>query len=600
MAACIPLVAQRSLIPPSRSFESISSSRATTPTSSQSGSPVSSPPPAPVQSTPIVYGNTNKSNVRSYLPKSTLKTPPSSSEQLVNQILHYRVAFHKRGFWEEAAILERLYYKNKSQHRQAAHFQKLHECRRLVARIRDLNLAGIMDELARDFYSGKSLRIIQDLKWDSVPTRQSVAFVMTRIAGQILLLQKMQTALYKTYGDFYQLMSKTQFMAFALIAIGLCSRCSVLSKLWSQELVDCYKMLQGWIKNFPQGDRLQLKDIPDYEKELPVTIEDLFQTSVPDIPPIPDETITQQQPNQTASGIDDASVDLGEVIKRPVVIPKVKSTREPSRTSSPAQVPVEEDLVARDLQAPMRSPVISKNQEQDILNELSSVFSKPSKKSSKSSGMVTTVSAASAVESKAVEVKRSTDTLISDIVSNLDSKTDILGSKKKKKKKRPLDTETQSGSGAEESSGASMPATPSVESKASSRAPTPPTLDYPIGPSSPNPTSLGGSADESAPEKVKPKKPKASSLLSNFDDIFGGSSSPRNKSPSFGGDDGSGGTVIKKKQKVSQSTPKNAKDEIDDLFGSMTPKPKKPKMDVSAEIDSIFGPPKKKKKKVLK
>ncbi|KAF9161456.1 hypothetical protein DFQ26_004532 [Actinomortierella ambigua] len=597
MAACIPLVAQRGLVPPSRSFESISSSRTTTPASSQSGSPASSPTPA--QTPPVVYGSgPNKVNGRSILPKSTLKTSPPLSEQLVNQLLQHRASFHKRGFWEEVAILERLYYKNKSQHRQAAHFQKLHECRRLVARIRDLNLAGIVDELVRDFYSGKSLRIIQDLKWDSVPTRQSVAFVMVRIVGQILLLQKMQTTLYKTYGDFYQLMSKTQFMSFSLIAIGLCSRCSVLAKLWSQELVDCYKMLQGWIHDFPQGDRLQLKDIPDYERELPKNIEDLFQESAPEIPPISDVDVAHQQSKHDIGDGDDASVDLGEVIKRPMVIPKVK----PSVSVSPAHVPIQEDLIARVVPAAAGAPVVTKDMEKDILSELGSIFSKPSPKSSpKTSAKSTAISATTTVETKVIKVKKVADASINDIFSSLDNKADTLGSKKKKKKKRPLDSETQSASGAEESSDTSMPVTAGARSAHIPRALNPPTPDRAASSSSLKQKGPGSAADQSPQEKAKSKKLKASSLLSNFDDIFGGaSSSSGNTAPNSAlhGSDRSGGAPAKK-QKVSQFTPKGGKDEIDDLFGSMAPKTKKPKLDLSAEIDSIFGAPKKKKKRGL-
>ncbi|KAG0245034.1 hypothetical protein BGW41_004291 [Actinomortierella wolfii] len=601
MAVSIPHVGLRDLIPPSHSFESISSPRST-PTPSERGSPASSP--GPQSATPTFGGAFSKGSAPSFLPKSTLKTPSSSSEQLVDRLLQFRASFQKRDFWAEVAILERLYYKNKSQHRQAAHFQKLHECRRLASRIRDLNLAGILDVFVRDFYSGKSLRIIHDLKWDSVPTRQSVAFVMLRIAGLILLLQKMQTVLYKTYGDFYQLMSKTQFMSFALIAIGLCSRCSVMARLWTQELVDCYRMLQGWIGDFPQGDRLQLKDVPDYEKELPKKIEDLLQEPTPEVPQIPDKETLQkaewkeQVVNDTT---DDVSMDLGEVIKRPAVASTVKKTKESSTTASLPHAPLEEDLVAREMPA-LTTPVVSEDMEREILSELGSIFSKPSSDiSARTNKKTAATTTTTRIESSSVKVKKSVDTSVHGTFGNVDEKQ---MTPKKKKKKKLLDTHAQSESAKQDNSGSSAPASPYVQSGASSATSSPPTSSpVPSKPSVNNDTTLvqkvaRETSNEDAVEKAKSKKPKTSSLFSNFDDIFGDKSSSSvnvAQCSSHGAEN-----PAKRKQKTLQSTAKGDKDEIDDLFGSMASKPKKPKISISAEIDSIFGSSKKKKKKGLK
>ncbi|KAG0226958.1 hypothetical protein BGW42_003278 [Actinomortierella wolfii] len=554
MAVSIPHVGLRDLIPPSHSFESVSSPRST-PTPSERGSPVSSP--GLQSATPTFGGAFSKGSAPSFLPKSTLKTPSSSSEQLVDRLLQFRASIQKRDFWAEVAILERF------------------------------------------------LRIIHDLKWDSVPTRQSVAFVMLRIAGLILLLQKMQTVLYKTYGDFYQLMSKTQFMSFALIAIGLCSRCSVMARLWTQELVDCYRMLQGWISDFPQGDRLQLKDVPDYEKELPKKIEDLLQEPTPEVPQIPDKETLQkaewkeQVVNDTT---DDVSMDLGEVIKRPAVASTVKKTKESSTTASQPHAPLEEDLVAREVPA-LTTPVVSEDMEREILSELGSIFSKPSSDISASTDNKKTVATTTTtrVESSSVKIKKSVDTSVHGTFGNVDEKQ---MAPKKKKKKKLLDTHAQSESAKQDNSGSSAPASPYVQSGASSATSSPPTSSpVPSKPSGTNDTTpkqkvATETSNEDAAGKVKSKKPKTSSLFSNFDDIFGDkSSSSVTAAPisPYGAEN-----PAKRKQKALQSAAKGGKDEIDDLFGSMASKPKKSKISISTEIDSIFGSSKKKKKKGLK
>ncbi|KAF9201404.1 hypothetical protein BGZ49_008356 [Haplosporangium sp. Z 27] len=238
--------------------------------------------------------------------------------------------FHKKEFWDECVILDRIYYKNKSQHRQAGYFKRLCECRRIVSRFRELDIAGLVDELVKKFYSGNSLKTVAGSKtqWNSIPFRSTVAFTMTRIIGAILLLRKLQSTVHETYGAFYQLMSKTQFMPLALTAIGLCSRLSLISKAWSTELVDCYVLLEKWIKSFPKEENVL--NFGDYESQLPESIDIVIAENTPNIPEIPiasDIELTTKQ-----SSIEGA--DLGEVIQRSA--PPDHISRDESPQYSPA------------------------------------------------------------------------------------------------------------------------------------------------------------------------------------------------------------------------------------------------------------------------
>ncbi|KAF9179382.1 hypothetical protein BGZ51_006947 [Haplosporangium sp. Z 767] len=139
---------------------------------------------------------------------------------------------------------------------------------------------------------------------------------------------------------FYQLMSKTQFMSVALIVIGLCSRLSVISKAWTHELVDCYSLLEQWIRAFPKHE--SLLETVDYEKELPESLDCLIAASVLDITPdtpLPTTLIESTQQHSSTEGI-----DLGEVIQRAEILepaletslslPRQKSSQ-PSRKVSP-------------------------------------------------------------------------------------------------------------------------------------------------------------------------------------------------------------------------------------------------------------------------
>ncbi|CAO3575231.1 unnamed protein product [Mortierella alpina] len=129
---------------------------------------------------------------------------------------------------------------------------------------------------------------------------------MTRIIGAILLLRKLQNALHETYGAFYQLMSKTQFMPFALVAIGMCSRLSLICRVWTDELLDCYRLLETWIKTFPKEESLPME--VDYESRLPESVDSILPSTAPTVPHTAPQSTLQQPRTETA--------DLGEVVKR--------------------------------------------------------------------------------------------------------------------------------------------------------------------------------------------------------------------------------------------------------------------------------------------
>ncbi|KAF9311824.1 hypothetical protein BG003_006930 [Podila horticola] len=404
-----------------------------------------------------------------------------------------------------------MHYKNKSQHRAAGYFQRLAECRRLVTRIKELDISGLTDELVRKFYSGRSLKTLTSVKgtWDSIPYRSTMAFTMTRIVGMILLLRKLQSALHETYGAFYQLMSKTQFMSLALIAIGFCSRLSLMSKAWTNELADAYTLLGTWMKTFPK-ETITSGDI-DYEQQLPSSIEKFFTETIPDIP----AELATDVASEAGKIVQSGGMDLGEVILRTEQLATSKTKvgtltiRKPSKA-----IPKRAAFSSDDEAEPS-----SKNSHKNLLGELDTIFG----------------NAPSPKESTSTPTKRKqTDDF------DLDS---LFGDNKKTKIKNKK---------------------------------------------------LTGSADVSrgsspTPGKVVEKSKKTEvgagrvsfGAASNFDDIFNDDvpkpASPQVKKP------------ISSKQ---GSSGKDKKKEIDDIFGGIVKKKKKP----VSEIDSIFGQPKKKKK----
>ncbi|KAG0307056.1 hypothetical protein BGZ98_001150 [Dissophora globulifera] len=539
---CIPLYQQRILTPPPSA--TLPASAAASQSSSRFATPSSSPSPA----YSISFTDTS-SQQPTFQPRATLRGGSSADHTSnVQKLLAFQECCRKSEFWEESAILERLYYKNKSQHRQSGHFQRLCECRRLVSRIKELDIAGLTDELVKKFFSGRSLKTLAATKsqWDSVPYRSTVAYTMTRIIGGILLLRKLQYALHETYGAFYQLMSKAQFMAFALITIGLCSRLSIVSKAWTNELADGYELLGAWIKSFPKENNLP--EAVDYEKQLPESINSLMATTVPSIPatPVPAAVsqpmedsdmgqVVQRKGQLSTSKGSDVGLDLGQVVQRKD-LPKASSPIA-QRSSTPSSSESSGDELERRVIETKQDADNNSNGNDDahkgLLDELDTIFgSKPAP--------------VAAILNKSKTDKAKAGSPLPDLDS-------IFGSAQKQKTKgkdgkKPMKHSDSIASLSSSPSSSSTPSTPGQK------------------------TSLAAKGTQAR-------------SASNFDDVFNLS---RSASPSS--------SVLARSQGGSVNKHKSTT-EMDDIFATASKKPKKKKLAGGSEIDQIFGPPSKKKMK---
>ncbi|RUS27097.1 hypothetical protein BC938DRAFT_483719 [Jimgerdemannia flammicorona] len=101
--------------------------------------------------------------------------------------------FQKRNFWNEAAVLDRLYYKNKNQHRQAGYWWKLCEVRRLLNRLKEIDLSGLTSNLTRAFYGGKPLKKAKG-PMETIPSREYLTYAMHRMVGAVLIMDKFPCA----------------------------------------------------------------------------------------------------------------------------------------------------------------------------------------------------------------------------------------------------------------------------------------------------------------------------------------------------------------------------------------------------------------------
>ncbi|KAG0334922.1 hypothetical protein BG004_000207 [Podila humilis] len=366
---------------------------------------------------------------------------------------------------------------------------------------------------------------------------------MTRMVGAILLLRKLQTSLHETYGAFYQLMAKTQFMSLSLIAIGFCSRLSLISKAWSHELGDAYTLLNTWMSTFPK-ETIAVGDI-DYEKQLPPSISAFMVEDMPDLPvELPAEVVAKVEDKAAVEGI-----DLGEVIAR-------------------AELPAT-TLSFGSLDSPQTSKTTRADTSSHAIED-------------ESHNLLGVVTPSSKAETpKSTKRKKKHDDF------DLDSLFDGGKNKKSKVKKS---SKAGSASVSERSNSASATAASDntntkedgIKSlRKSSPVITPSSDTHDIKQTT---TTAAAAAIVVSETKSRASGSGGGGAISNFDDIF-----------NFGGEakEQQDSTSISNKLSTPQAKAESRK-QIDDIFGGIAKKKKK--KDVS-EIDSIFGSPKKKKQK---
>ncbi|KAJ1342204.1 hypothetical protein BSLG_003127 [Batrachochytrium salamandrivorans] len=179
----------------------------------------------------------------------TLITLTSNQADL---LLPYRKLLAARRFWREFHLFDRLRSKSTNQHRSSIHLRKTVLVKRLIMRLKELQLGSLL---------------LPDKK---TPTSLSPYPVMLQLMGAYMLLCKLfrmhkrlmiLSSIYNTtiinqdtlYMDssYRAVASQTYFMATSLTFSAVSARLHFLANLLKQQCRSCYDLLWSWSREVP-------------------------------------------------------------------------------------------------------------------------------------------------------------------------------------------------------------------------------------------------------------------------------------------------------------------------------------------------------------
>lgn len=135
-------------------------------------------------------------------------------------------------YTDEMRVLERLYYKNKNQHRTSLFFKRVSEIRRYGNRLIELKLPERIELLRASFFGFTISRDIDHKvfkgAWDHVPDGLYLSFVMERLLSSRKLVGKMLERLTHAYHHVTVAMQSGAFIQLVVLFSAICSRMSTL------------------------------------------------------------------------------------------------------------------------------------------------------------------------------------------------------------------------------------------------------------------------------------------------------------------------------------------------------------------------------------
>ncbi|KAI9004717.1 hypothetical protein BC832DRAFT_592651 [Gaertneriomyces semiglobifer] len=191
---------------------------------------------------------------------------PQNADELPRELHRLKRALSASQFPAEFASLDRLRYKNSNQHRSSFHFRKLMLVRKLLQRLREVQIEVLLEELVSVMHPNKTKN--HRGVWTCLPSRNYMAYVLARLISAYGLTLQASTALNDAYVAFRSVASQTYFMAVSVVAMSSTARLHLLLRHMLRDIASCYELLYEWMLAVPEDS----DDEVEYCRQLPATL----------------------------------------------------------------------------------------------------------------------------------------------------------------------------------------------------------------------------------------------------------------------------------------------------------------------------------------
>lgn len=130
----------------------------------------------------------------------------------------------------EVAIIQRIVYKSRNQHKNSLFWRNLTETRRMAARVEEVAIGSLIDSFRSTFYSeatGKSTW--KNAPWTQIPDKGMLQYVLNRVEALSSLYVKAIEAYQRAYRAYERFANTTSFLPLTLSLLGICARLSLLT-----------------------------------------------------------------------------------------------------------------------------------------------------------------------------------------------------------------------------------------------------------------------------------------------------------------------------------------------------------------------------------
>ncbi|KAF8201419.1 hypothetical protein BJ912DRAFT_500704 [Pholiota molesta] len=160
----------------------------------------------------------------------------------------------------ELQLLQRLYYKNKNQHRGALFWRNIAEVRRYIERVANLNLQDSLAALRYTFYGSTETSRSMKGPWTHFPNQKYLTHQGNQYKTAIQLMEKMSEICLRAYKSFHRSLQSAAFLQILLMFVAISSRTRAISMELQEILAKTYSSVTNLLAIISTPTSQQIND----------------------------------------------------------------------------------------------------------------------------------------------------------------------------------------------------------------------------------------------------------------------------------------------------------------------------------------------------